>query len=134
MVELPVLVTKLDGREDVLVIHMYLVGAEVPSLCGKQTLEKWNLTINGKKKVLKLESKVNGSKMQIKMVDTNGGHYAIVLETKKTPDSNVLFLEDESRYPYSSSLRQGRISLIKAAAWTHNTSINKLGYSHSSLL
>ena len=97
LVELPVLVTKLDGHEDVLVIHTYLVDAEVPFLCGKQTLEKWNFTINGKEKVLELESKLDGSKMQIKMVDTNGGYYAIVLDTRKTPDSHVLFLEDESQ-------------------------------------
>ena len=39
MVELPVLVTRLDGREDILVIQTYLVDAEIPFLCGKQTLE-----------------------------------------------------------------------------------------------
>ena len=42
LVELPVLVTKLDGREDVLVVQTYLVDAEVPFLCGKRTLETWN--------------------------------------------------------------------------------------------
>ena len=40
LVELPVLVTKLEGRKDVLVIHTYLVDVEVPFLCGKQTIEK----------------------------------------------------------------------------------------------
>ena len=39
LIELPVLVTRLDGREDVLVIHAYLVDAELPFLCGKQNLE-----------------------------------------------------------------------------------------------
>ena len=29
------------------------------------------------------------------MVDTHGGHYAIVLETSHAPDSNVLFVENE---------------------------------------
>ena len=38
LVELPVLVTRLDGREDVLIIQTYLVDAEVPFLCRKQTL------------------------------------------------------------------------------------------------
>ena len=38
LVELPVLVTRLDGREDVLVIHTYLVDAEVSFLCEKQTM------------------------------------------------------------------------------------------------
>ena len=40
LIELPVLITKLDGKEDVLVIHTYLVEAEVPFLCGRQRLEK----------------------------------------------------------------------------------------------
>ena len=32
--------------------------------------------------------------MVFKMINTTGGHYAIILETKKKQDSNVLFLED----------------------------------------
>ena len=39
LVELPILVTRLDGKEDVLTVQTYLVDAEVPFLCGKQTLE-----------------------------------------------------------------------------------------------
>ena len=92
LIELPVLVTKLDRREDILVIHTYLVDSELPFLCGRETLEKWNFTINGKDKVDDIESKLDGTKMHMKMVDTNGGHYAIVLETRRIPDSNVLFV------------------------------------------
>ena len=50
LVEIPVLVTRLDGQEDVLIIHTYLVDAEVPFLCGKQTLENWNSKIKSKEK------------------------------------------------------------------------------------
>ena len=39
LVELPVLVTRLDRRDDVLIIQTYLVDAEVPFLCRKQILE-----------------------------------------------------------------------------------------------
>ena len=46
LVELPILVTRLDGKEDVLIVQTYLVDAEVPFLCGKQTLEFWNLKID----------------------------------------------------------------------------------------
>ena len=38
LIELPILITRLDGKEDVLVVQKYLVDAEVPFLCGKQTL------------------------------------------------------------------------------------------------
>ena len=42
LVELPVLVTRLDGREDVLVIQTYIIDAGVSFLCGKKTIESWN--------------------------------------------------------------------------------------------
>ena len=38
LIELPILVTRMDGKEDVLKVQTYLVDAEVPFLCGKQTL------------------------------------------------------------------------------------------------
>ena len=53
--ELPVLVSRLDGREDVLVIQTYLVDAEVPFLCGKQTLESWKFKIDGVEKILEIK-------------------------------------------------------------------------------
>ena len=35
--------------------------------------------------------------MNIKMIDTRGGHYRIVLDMTKKPDSNVLYLKDVSQ-------------------------------------
>ena len=59
LVELPVLVTRLDGKEDFLVIQTYLIDAEVPFLCGKQTLESWNFKIDGREKILEIQSKID---------------------------------------------------------------------------
>ena len=42
LVELPILIMRMDGREDVLIIQTYLVDVEIPFLCGKRTLEGWN--------------------------------------------------------------------------------------------
>ena len=39
MIDLPILVTRKYGKEDVLNVPTYLVDAEVPFLCGKKTLE-----------------------------------------------------------------------------------------------
>ena len=39
LVELPILITRLNRKEDVLTVQTYIVNAEVPFLCGKQTLE-----------------------------------------------------------------------------------------------
>ena len=38
MVELPVIVRRLDGKEDVLQVFTYLVDADVPFLCGKREM------------------------------------------------------------------------------------------------
>ena len=46
LVELPILLTRMDGKEDVIIVHTYLVNAEVLFLCGKQTLETWNFKID----------------------------------------------------------------------------------------
>ena len=51
LIELPILVTRLDGKEDVLIVQTYLVDAEVPFLCGRQTLESWNFKITGEEKI-----------------------------------------------------------------------------------
>ena len=57
LVELPILITRLDGKEDVLTVQTYLVDAEVPFLCGKQTLESWNFKIDGEEKILEIQMK-----------------------------------------------------------------------------
>ena len=39
MVELPLIIRRLDGKDDVLRVFTYLVEADVPFLCGKRTIE-----------------------------------------------------------------------------------------------
>ena len=61
MVELPVIVRRMDGKEDVLKVFTYIVDADVPFLCGKRTMvEKWNSKIDTKNKVL--ETEIDGKK------------------------------------------------------------------------
>ena len=91
--------TRLDGREDVLVIHTYLVDAELPFLCGKQTLESWNFKIDSREKILEIQTRSDQdcSRKLIKMIDTAGSHYGGILETKKKKKSlDVMFVEDDS--------------------------------------
>ena len=45
-IDLPILVTRRDCKEDVLNDPTYLVDAEFPFLCDKKTLEDWNFQIN----------------------------------------------------------------------------------------
>ena len=74
LVELPILITRMDGREDVLIIQTYLVDAEIPFLCRKKTLKGWNFHIDGLDKVLEITSRTDGSRMKIRMIDTEGGN------------------------------------------------------------
>ena len=51
MVELPLIIRRLDGKDDMLRVFTYLVEADVPFLCGKRTIECWNSEIDTKNKV-----------------------------------------------------------------------------------
>ena len=66
---------------------------EIAFLCGKQTLQNWNFKIDGKEKILEIQSKIDGSMMKIRMVDTSGGHYSIILETRARLISNINSVE-----------------------------------------
>ena len=65
---------------------------DVPFLCGKWMLELWNFKIDGKRKVLEMNT--DGKKKEFEMVDTLENHYGIVLETRGRKAVDVLFLED----------------------------------------
>merc|ERR1711867_345733 len=70
MVELPVIVRRLDGKEDVLKVFTYLVDADVPFLCGKREIvERWKSKIEGKRKDFRIEV-------------TGGNHVAIEIEKR----------------------------------------------------
>ena len=75
--------TRLDGREDLLIIQIYLLDAEVPFICRNRTLDMLNFKINRIIKILEIESKTYRSRKEFRMIDTLGGHYGIVLETQK---------------------------------------------------
>ena len=84
---------------------MLYTESEKETLCGKRTLELWNFKLDGRRKVLEIES--DGSHKEFRMIDTLGNHYGIVLETRdklrvpsssnqdKDDESGVLFLDNE---------------------------------------
>ena len=86
------MITRMDCIDDVLTVQTYLVDAEVPFLCGKKTLEDWNFQISEQNKILEITSLTDGSRIQIQMIDTKGGHYRVVLETQLK--QNVLYIGD----------------------------------------
>ena len=98
LVELSILVTRLDGKEDVLTVKIYLVDVEVPFLCGKQTLESWNFKIDGNEIILeiKMKTRQDNDKKLIRMIDTAGGHYGIILEMRTKSRTSLFLVEDDS--------------------------------------
>ena len=98
LVELPILVTRMDGKEDVLIVQTYLVDAEVPFLCGKQTLETWNFKIDEQEMILEIQlttGQVNGRKL-LKLEKTTGGYYGIVLELGKKKNTKLFLVKEDS--------------------------------------
>ena len=65
---------------------------------GKQTLEAWSFKIDRKNKVLEIKTRADrdGATKFVKIVDTSGGHYGVILETRKRTSSSILFTEDDS--------------------------------------
>merc|ERR1712112_668831 len=80
MVELPMIVKRMDGKDDVLKVFAYLVEADVPFLCGKRTLDNWNSKVDTTNKVL--ETMIDGEKKNFRIIDTGSNHYGIEIENR----------------------------------------------------
>merc|ERR1712240_678503 len=84
MVELLVIVRRMDGNEDVLKVFTYLVDADVPFLCGKRTMvEKWNSKI-----------------------DTKGNHVAIEIERKNIKEEEIFFSKEGEKLDTFKAIRK----------------------------
>merc|ERR1711895_361629 len=72
MVELPVIVRRLDGKEDVLKVFTYMVDGDVSFLCGKREMvERWKSKIDTENKVL--ETKIEGERKDFRIVVSRDG-------------------------------------------------------------
>ena len=90
MVELPVIVRRLDGKEDVLKVFTYLVDADVPFLCGKREMvERWKSKIDTKNKVL--ETEIEGKRQDFLIVVTGGNHVVIEIEKRDLKEEEIFF-------------------------------------------
>ena len=81
MIELPVAVRGLHGKEDTLKVSTYVVDADVPFLCGKSELkDKWKSKIDTENNIL--EIKTDGKRKNFKMIGTRGNHVALEIEKR----------------------------------------------------
>ena len=75
MLEFPLVVKGVDGKKELMCIFAHMIGADIPFLIGRRTLEEWKSkvdTVEGK-----LEVELNGMKKMIGMMITEGGHYGL---------------------------------------------------------
>jgi len=100
MVDLPIIVRTLDGREEVLQIFTFLVDAGIPFLCGKSELkDKWKSKIDTENNVL--ETKLDGRRIDFRIVETSGNHVVIELEKVDLQEEEIFFTtEDEDLNDY----------------------------------
>ena len=63
--------------------------------------------------------------MKIKMIDTAGGHYAIILKTKKKQDSNILYLEDKDLGVLFLEDKEGDLCSFKTVRKVHKVNCHK---------
>ena len=59
------------------------------------------------------------------MIDTAGGHYAVILETKKGQDSNTLYLEDTDLIVLFLEDKEGDLCSFKAVRKVHEINHHK---------
>ena len=95
MIELPMVVSAMDGREEVLRLHAYIVDAEIPFLCGKRTLEGWNAKIDTQDEVL--ETEIEGRKRNFQMVTTESNHYGLEIGLKNESIEEIMFTDGSDK-------------------------------------
>merc|ERR1711962_1399891 len=90
MIELPIIVRRLDGKEDVLKVFTYMVDADVPFLCGKREIvEKWKSKIDTKNMVI--ETEMEGKRKDFRIVETGGNHVVIEIEKREIKEEEIFF-------------------------------------------
>merc|ERR1712112_399306 len=93
MVEIPVIVASLDGKENVLQVFTYIVDADIPFLCGKREItDIWKSTIDTGNKTL--EVNIDGRLKKLRLITTSGNHMAIAIEKSNLKEEQIFFTEE----------------------------------------
>ena len=88
-------------------------------------MEGWNFKIDIQDKVLEIESGTDGLRIRLKMIDTAGGHYTVVLETGMKKDSNILYLKDTDLSILFLEDEEGDLCSFKAVRKIHEVNRHK---------
>ena len=104
MVNLPIILKTLDGREEVLQVFTYLVKADIPFLCGASELKsKWKSKIDNENNVLEIKLE-DGRVKHFRIVGTSGNHVALELE--KGEMEEILFTTENTEVENYKAIRK----------------------------
>ena len=93
IVEIPIVVQRVDGKEGMLTVQAYVIDVDVPFLCGKWILELWDSRLDTKRKIL--GTNMDSSRKEFRTLITVWNHYGVVLDTKGRKNMEVMFLKVE---------------------------------------
>ena len=104
MVNLPIILKTLDGREEVLQVFTFLVKADIPFLCGASELKgKWKSKIDNERNVLEIKLE-DGRMKRFRIVGTSGNHVALELE--KGEMEEILFTTENTEVENYKAIRK----------------------------
>ena len=78
LIELPLLIKSMNGREYHLKAQVNVIDADVVFLCGKKTLEQWGSNLNMRNNIL--ETCFGTAKLDYKMITMDTRRYVIKLK------------------------------------------------------
>ena len=115
MVELPLIVKRMDGKDDVLKVFAYLVDADVPFLCGKRTLESWKSKLDTCNGVL--ETTIDGERKNFRMINTGSNHFGIEIENESKKGEEILYgkVKEEELETYKAVRKVHEVNNHKSA-------------------
>ena len=92
LIELPLLIKSMNGREYVLKAQVYVIDADIVFWCGKKTLEQWGSNLNMIRSIL--ETCIETAKIDYRMITMDTWHYGKKLETQDKKETEIMYLEE----------------------------------------
>ena len=93
MIELPLIMRSMTGKEEIYKAQVYVINVDVAFLCGKKTMEQWGSkldTVNGV-----LETEINRDPKSFEKLTTSIVHYGVRLEVQRRESKEIIYLEEK---------------------------------------
>ena len=81
--KIPIMSPDTNGKNIKMIVNAFEVQADVPLLCGKNTLSEWGAITNHKDNSILCQNVVEHEEVHFKLIQTERGHDALKLHTVK---------------------------------------------------